>query len=277
MDLLYKISGDVFMINLIIFSKDRACQLDSLLRSIKDNLEIEHNISVLFDYSNDEYKKGYDILRERFDSILFVKETNFYYDTLRLSLNKGYACILWLVDDCIMKNILSKDSIFERFLNDDAVGIYNLRMTPTMLRMTDFIDDVPRQLPDFGPDNTWEWRKAVDTDWNYPMTMDGHMYKTKDMLSYLPKLKFGPPPDFDCTMWQNPLDCKLMVCNSQQKILGIVPNRVQTGSPNRHGNITTKELNDLWLDGKQIDLDHLYKLDEGYGKYHYMTIMFEDR
>jgi hypothetical protein len=177
-----------------------------------------------------------------------------------------------------MKNPFTHDRFFERFLNDASVGIYNLRLTPTMPYMTDFPDDKPRPFPIFGSDNTWEWRKAVDEDWSYPMTMDGHMYKTKDMIPYLPRIpKFGPPPSFDSTMWRHPLPSNTMICNLQQKILGVVPNRVQTGSPNRHGNITTKEFNDLWISGKQVDLAWLYRLPEDHGKYHYIDIKFEDR
>lgn len=265
------------MINVVIFSKDRPCQLDTLLRSLNGHLNVDHDLTVLFSYVNEEYKSGYDIVINRFSNVSFVKEVNFYDDTLRLSLDEKYTCFLWLVDDCIMKNDFTHDFTLERFLNDDAVGVYNLRLTPTVSFMTDWSDDVARPFPEFGSDNTWEWRKAIDTDWSYPMTMDGHMYKTKDMVSYLKNLTFGPPPSMDSTMHQTPLNRPLMICNSQQKILGIVPNRVQTGSPNRFGYITTKEMNDLWVSGKQINLDCLYKLNEDHGKYHYMDIDFEDR
>jgi hypothetical protein len=232
----------------------------------------------LFDYSNEEYKRGYDMVVERFKTFSFVKESNFYDDTLRLSLKPEYGCLLWLVDDCIMKNIFERDSVFERFVSDDTVGVYNLRMTPTMSFMTDFPDDVPRPFPEFGADNTWEWKRAIDTDWCYPMTMDGHMYKTKDMMRYLKSIPcFGPPPSFDCIMWQNPLPHNIMICNSQQKILGIVPNRVQTGCPNRHGHFSTEYMNNMWLSGKQIDLNYLFGLSENYGKYHYIPIYFEGR
>ena len=265
------------MVNVVIFSKDRPCQLDSLLRSLTEHLLVDHRLTVLFNYDSEEYKAGYDIVIHRFPNVFFVRETNFYEDTVRLSLVEGYDCFLWLVDDCIMKNDFEYDSILRRFLIDDNIGVYNLRLTPTVSRMTDWPDDVERPFPQFGLDNTWEWRKAVDTDWSYPMTMDGHMYKTKTMVSYLKSMTFGPPPSMDATMHSRPLNLPLMICNFQQKILGIVPNRVQTGSPNRHGHITIKEMNDLWLAGKQINLGCLYKLNEACGKYHYIPIEFEDR
>ncbi|RLI59814.1 MAG: hypothetical protein DRO67_09560 [Candidatus Asgardarchaeum californiense] len=265
------------MINVVIFSKDRACQLDALLRSLYEHLKIDYDVVVLFDYSNKEYSLGYEKIMTRYPNISFVKETNFYEDTLRISLDEKYVSFLWLVDDCIMKNDFTYDSILRRFLEDDTVGVYNLRLTPTVTRMTDWPDDVERPFPEFGSDNTWEWRTAVDTDWSYPMTMDGHMYKTKDMIPYLRNRLFGPPPSMDSIMHSKPLDRPLMICNTQQKILGIVPNRVQTGSPNRHGDVSTKEMNDLWLSGKQIDLDHLYELNETCGKYHYISIKFEER
>ena len=180
-----------------------------------------------------------------------------------------------------MKNSLFEDSTFKRFMSDDAIGIYNLRMTPTMNIMSD-MDMTNRKIPTFldtyKPENVWEWKKATDNYWGDPVTMDGHMYKTQQMKSYLHGLpKFTIPPSMDTTMHENPLDTELMICNSQQKLVGIAPNRVQTGWPNVHGNVTTKELNDIWLSGKRIDLNSLYNLNENIMRYQLMPLTFEDR
>ena len=265
------------MINVVIFSKDRPCQLDALLRSMQDNMMVLCTKKVLYSCSSKDYESGYDILKNIHKDVLFVEEADFYMNTVELSIDLSEDFLLWMVDDCIMKNKLEYDSTLKRFEEDQNVGIYNLRLTPSTKRMTDWPEDKERPLPTFLSDNTWEWRRAIDEDWGYPMTMDGHMYKTKDMQKYLPQISFGPPPSFDCTMWQKPLNTKLMICNNQQKILGFVPNRVQTGWPNRFGNISIEQMNSMWLSGKQINLDSLYKLDESCGKYFYIDIDFEDR
>ncbi len=46
-------------------SKDRVCQLDLLLRSMQENLpNINFNITILYTYSNEDYKNGYFKLME---------------------------------------------------------------------------------------------------------------------------------------------------------------------------------------------------------------------
>ena len=53
------------MINIVIFSKDRACQLELFLRSMK-NFFFEWSlckVSILYTYSNDSFKKGYEKTR----------------------------------------------------------------------------------------------------------------------------------------------------------------------------------------------------------------------
>ena len=51
-------------INIIVFSKDRACQLDLHLRSLAANFKEfqENEISVVYDFSDLEYIEGYQKL-----------------------------------------------------------------------------------------------------------------------------------------------------------------------------------------------------------------------
>ena len=47
-------------ISVMTFSKDRAPQLEALLRSVKDHVTGYHNYHVLYTYSNDEQGTIYD-------------------------------------------------------------------------------------------------------------------------------------------------------------------------------------------------------------------------
>ena len=64
------------MINTIIFSFDRACQLHLLLESIEKNAKNTFNINILYKFSNDEFKKGYELLKSKFININFIEEKN---------------------------------------------------------------------------------------------------------------------------------------------------------------------------------------------------------
>ena len=83
-DILVAKTKDVMNVNIIIFSKDRACQLDLLLRSMWshiDSFDLYH-IKVLYTYSNSLFYEGYRELieREEFPSVFFKHETNFKDD-----------------------------------------------------------------------------------------------------------------------------------------------------------------------------------------------------
>ncbi len=64
----------------IIFSKDRALQLDSLIRSIKDHYsELPHTMIVLYATSDQIYDDAYELLKEKeyIADINWIKEQNF--------------------------------------------------------------------------------------------------------------------------------------------------------------------------------------------------------
>ena len=64
------------MIDVLVFSKDRAFQLHTLLESLQTHVSGVNNIFVQFGYSNDEYYRGYQKLREVTPSnVEFVDET----------------------------------------------------------------------------------------------------------------------------------------------------------------------------------------------------------
>ena len=52
-------------INIIIFGRDRGCQLELLIRSMKEFFKEfnECEIKILYTYSNNEYEKGYEKLK----------------------------------------------------------------------------------------------------------------------------------------------------------------------------------------------------------------------
>ena len=67
------------MLNIIVFSKNRSCQLELFLRSMKLYFKEfnEHKINILYTYSNDKFKEGYDkvISIHNDKNINYIKET----------------------------------------------------------------------------------------------------------------------------------------------------------------------------------------------------------
>ena len=67
------------MLQIIIFSFNRALQLDTLLTSIIEKWQApEYNIDIVYNTSDNEFQKGYDILIEKYrnnNTIVFNKES----------------------------------------------------------------------------------------------------------------------------------------------------------------------------------------------------------
>ncbi len=74
------------MINAIIFSKDRALQLRLLLYSIEKNSPLTFKLNVIYKYSDDSFKEGYEKVKSEFAGVCnFVEQTtDFKRDVLGL-------------------------------------------------------------------------------------------------------------------------------------------------------------------------------------------------
>ena len=73
------------MITAIVFSKDRACQLDLFLQSISLNGNGLFEVIILFESSNEKFKEGYSIASGKYpsyDRFSWVEEKNFNADEI---------------------------------------------------------------------------------------------------------------------------------------------------------------------------------------------------
>lgn len=62
------------MIHIIIFSFNRALQLEALLSSIQCHWQkTNYKLSVLYNTSGDDFQKGYDILQKEYPAYEFIK------------------------------------------------------------------------------------------------------------------------------------------------------------------------------------------------------------
>jgi hypothetical protein len=80
--------------NIIIFSKDRAMQLDALFQTIARYLPFTYNIAVVFKASNASFAAGYARLMSRAGPIAWLHESNFRSQVLScLSSDNEYTML----------------------------------------------------------------------------------------------------------------------------------------------------------------------------------------
>lgn len=234
------------MINIIGFSKNRAAQLDLFIRSFEHYSKEKYDIKIIYTYSNDEFKKGYDRLINYYVDIDFIKEQDFKNDVLKnIDLNKKYTS--FFVDDIIFKNDFSiNDNEFKMFENDKSILCLSLRLHPRLTYC--YAANVP-MIP---INNTvFEWRNKTG-DFNYPMSIDMNIYRTDDILPLLKLLNYTNPNSLEMYLSMNPINKPKMICYDNSIIINNPCNKVQTNNPNKHGNIDAEFLNEKFLNGERI-------------------------
>lgn len=243
------------MINIILFSRDRACQLELLLRSMKLLFKEykEHQINVLYTYSNQNFENGYNILMEEYSEVNFIKENNFKEDVMKLiDVNNKYT--VFFVDDIIFKEKFTlKCKQIEIFSNDDSFACLSLRLH-TQLNYC-YTMNVSMKSPNMDSNGIFNWR-GTDADFNYTMSLDGHIFKTDMILNLMKDIEFCNPNSLEGSLaCRPPYDKPLMICFQKSVIFNNPINKVQTNNPNRHGFIDAYYLNDMFLSGKRIKLE----------------------
>jgi len=242
-------------LNIIIFSKNRPCQLDALLRSIQKHIKIPFSISVLCKVEA-PFVEGYRILSQRPQgkSVNWCYENDFSSQTKKLvaQCDPG-SFVMFLVDDIIFKKSLRNDKTFKQFGCDKGVATLSLRLGK------DITADAKKAGKKI-PGTRWDPKAVGIKGWNYPMSVDGNIFRAKDLQGYVHGLTFHNPNSFESAMSVNPLKGDMM-CYPSSRLVNLAINKVQTEVlKNACGDIDQWFLNEQWRKGFQIKLEPIEKL-----------------
>jgi hypothetical protein len=273
------------MITSIIFSKNRACQLDLLLRSMRQNLPNFRNIFVLYHATTPEFEQGYELIHQRFQEFdtLIHPQSNFQFDTMDfLYRSKEYVC--FFVDD----NIIYRPCDIDGEFIDTAFTMPNLTCFTLRLGKNTIVQDQYNNQPTVFPENLmlgnidneyvllWNWQTIqCFGNFGYPFSVDGHIYKTEDILPLL-NYEFDTPNAFEGRFDKNKFNTNLMCCFEQSVLVNNPINIV--GSSNNNAGLyygqTLEELNKKYLDNHQISLNSIME-ENIVGCHQEMKIEFE--
>lgn len=252
------------MINAIVFSFDRASQLHLLLESIEKHAKSTFNINVLYKSSNEDFKKGYELLQERFKNVNFVEETQgeFKQQTLKLMETElEFSC--FMIDDDILFGRFEEDKITKILKNNDDILVFSPRQgLNTSFCYSMKCDNVI--LPDSEDDDFiyWNWTKRY-VDAGCPFSLDGHIFRTKEIKKMVKATSFTSQELLMSSLNENfsenyPRE-KMFSCK-QSLLVGVPVNIVQNAFENRQEEkfgTSTKGLNDKYLNGEIIDYEAL--------------------
>lgn len=248
-------------INIIILSKDRAMQLDSLLRSINNKFKIPYQaISILYKYSSRDFMNGYEKLinRKILPKSNWFKESCFEEDVHKLcNTLDDSSLIMFLVDDNVVFNTFENREIFKAFTEQHL--FISLRASRK------YKDDVQ---PVFIKDKSyleWKWNyyNKKPVTWNYPFSIDGNIFRVSVIKKILKKISFTAPNSFEGNMhryrhawWIKRI--KRALAPVEPVVVNNPLNSVQTEGETWNKNISVGNLNEKYLEGYQINNNILY-------------------
>ena len=177
------------MITLVVFSKDRAMQLDSLLQSVKDNCRGITRVVAIVDASSDLHERAYDKLAEKPEPLALLRQRAIGGFGVALGAALGKCDHVALaVDD----QLFYAPSDFEKAafsLNEHQGFVWSWRLGRPM-------SHEPCKCPFDEADPHWLVSALYsDRDYGYLWHSDGALYKTADYLKmldqYLPDWRSG--------------------------------------------------------------------------------------
>lgn len=166
-------------ISLVIYSKDRAAQLESLLWSLSQHHWYNQfvRIDVIFRCAKTSLA-SYEQLKHEYSRINFIPETNFRHQTLKCLSKNITGYVMFLVDDCYFKR-------------DFYPEIFN-SVTPRTIVYTRLGADIDYSLnldqkltaPLFSKKNgLLQFKlKNKEAEFDYPWSLDGNIFPTYIIL-----------------------------------------------------------------------------------------------
>ena len=245
------------MINIVVFSKDRACQLDLFIRSFLKNYrgDVDESVNVIFTYSSHAYRVGYETLLSRHYPLNFIDEAGRRFkDVTESVIDETNPYTVFFVDDNVFKEPFSLDNEVVSMLDTHPeICCASLRMHKGITYC--YTEDRDVKPPLMFEDNTWYW-EGCEGDWGYPMSLDGHIFRTREILPLIKSLPYRSPNTLEGFLSNNPLKNPKMVCLDNAVILNNPCNKVQTDNTNRHGSVNPYTLNELYIHGMEIAMDN---------------------
>lgn len=268
----------------VVFSMDRAMQLDALLGSYAENVTNLAPIHILYRATNEAHQDAYnDVFKmyaSRIVSIVVQEQRETFREQLLGILERIKSeKMFFLVDDDLF---VEKFDLNDLVQLDTRYVIPSLRMganlkecytmqqlqpPPPFYRWCGVCDRVVESdvcISEANRDDLlcWTWQQGMH-DWAYPLSVDGHIFSTAEIVALAKHTEFHSPNTFEANLQQYDAFFKLRlgVCYRKSRMVNIPCNKVQTDNANIYGDIHQDELLAKWEQGLRIHYQSLYGMD----------------
>ena len=252
----------MYRIHLIVWSKDRACQLHLLLASLARYLPQTFTTSIIYRSTTEKYEEAYEILRKSKvgsiqNEVVWFREIDFYDDTKFAIECNTFDYVCFATDDtAIFKNPPKRLSP-----SDLGTGVFSFRLglNTTLQDCFNGVWQPPLNLPtEEGEIISWDWTQYhAHYNYGYPCALDMHVFPRK-LVSSLITDEFHNTNQLESMMFYNRELVPPIMKSFKHSIAVNIPMNNISGVTKATG-ISLEGLNDKFLAGYRFDLDSLAK------------------
>lgn len=250
----------------IVFSMDRALQLHALLGSYTDLVARYSKLKIIYRVSSEAHDAAYQEVFREYGALVEPKRQRTRQDFKALlidALSQSVSeHVFFLVDDNIFVErvdlacLASQASIYcvpSLRMGRNLSRSYTLQRpqaVPYLCRLDSTADE---------PLQAWLW-KSGELDWNYPLSVDGHIFQRGEILAVAKTLDFDSPNHFEEQLqkFQATFIWRLGLCYPKSRLINIPYNRVQADIENLHGSVHQEDMLRMWNEGYRIDRKAYY-------------------
>ncbi len=241
-------------VDFVVFSKNRACQLDLLLQSADAMLDERdaHSFTVLYKADDPEFEAGYRLASSRHAGVTFLgdsKDSDVNEQMLDVfSAGSGKYCSILVDDDLFVRTISMTDGPFRVLDRDASVSAISTRLHPKI----DFCHPLGLKVAPsrVNRNGVFSWEEERDTlsaalrrvfgqpargggDWGCKMSMDGNIYRRQDMLGCLGGISGVRSVGYlEPALASNPIPGPNGVCYRSARLVNVPLNRVDNSEFN---------------------------------------------
>ncbi len=242
------------MIGLLIFSKDRAAQLDFLLSSIEKFCPNEFEINLIYKTSNQAYQLAYEEA-DIFDRCEFIYEDNDLAKQTKNVLDRYKYCAVSTDDTVIYRPF----EFVEEYMA--GVDIFSLRYGLNTIQQDPFSHSIQPALSHYIDEVgtiSWDSRDYHPIlNYGFLFGHDMHVYSRR-YLELIQNFNFKKINELESWLYNNCRDrINPFIRSFKESVAVNIPGNNQSGITETDNSLPIEEINQRFLDGERFRFDEL--------------------
>lgn len=249
----------------LVFSKDRALQLELFLRSYAQYMSTPLPLTVMYRASSDAHRQAYEEVFAGYTAseLTAIAENAFKPDLLAVLRASNARHVIFFVDDIVFIHPVDT-RLLEQW--DAREGILSLRLGRNITHSYNRGGIVQPQPQPFEsatlgeqPLARWRWSTGA-LDWSLPTSLDGHLLPLPDLVPVIEQASFKAPNSLEGAIGQFKFLFKYGwgYCWERARIMNLPLNTVKTEDYDfPHQGLDVEQLLQAFQSGLRLDVSQL--------------------